>query len=266
MAGGWGAAGQAQAYADTCAVLCAGAHDAVLAALDVRPGERVVDAGAGDGRLSARLVDAGAHVTAVDPDPGMLALVAGNAPGAVRVEAALPELPLASAVVDAVVACFVVNHLPDPRAGVAELARLVRPGGRVVVAIWPSEASAQTRLWAAALARAEIDGPPGPRLPAHLDFERTVAGTASLLHESGLVEVTSHSVEWTYEADRDALWRAASAGIGGIGTTVARLDDAQRHRLRTAYRVLVADHVVGNRLRLRTTAVLATGQVVGDTF
>ena len=66
-------------------------------------------------------------MVAVDPDPDMAGLTVG-----------LPDLPFEDGAFDLVVAAFVVNHLDDPRAGVAEMARVTAPGGRVVATIWPS--------------------------------------------------------------------------------------------------------------------------------
>ncbi|MAO81495.1 MAG: hypothetical protein CMH82_12715, partial [Nocardioides sp.] len=136
MSRGWGGQGQAAAYAATCARLCAGAHPALLSALRPLTGRRVLDVGAGDGRLARILRGAGAHVVAVDPDPDMAGLTVG-----------LPDLPFEDGAFDLVVAAFVVNHLDDPRAGVAELARVTAPGGRVLATIWPSGANAQSRMW-----------------------------------------------------------------------------------------------------------------------
>ncbi|ANH36782.1 hypothetical protein I601_0329 [Nocardioides dokdonensis FR1436] len=109
-------------------------------------------------------------------------------------------------------------------------------------------------LWAAA-----IDAPPGPRLPAHLDFARTETGLRDLLAGAGLVDVTARGVTWTHRAAVDSMWRGAEAGIGGIGTVVSALAAADRERLRTEHDRLVEDLVHDGRLCLRTRALLAVG-------
>ena len=48
-------------------------------------------------------------------------------------------LPFADGTFHAVTANFVVNHVPDPRGAVRDLARVLRPGGRVAMTIWPAE-------------------------------------------------------------------------------------------------------------------------------
>lgn len=244
---GWGGAGQAAAYAATCARLCAGAHPAVLAAVRPLTGRRVLDVGAGDGRLARALRGAGAHVVAVDPDPDMAGLAAG-----------LPDLPFEDGAFDVVVACFVLNHVDDPRASAAELARVTAPGGRVVATTWPSGATEQSRMWQRVLDQVEVEPVPGVRLAEELDFPRTVDGLADLLRGPGL-EVEARTVGWTHDGPVTELWDGAAAGIGGIGATVSAQLPEVRERLRAAYDREVRALVEDDRLRFRTEAVLAVG-------
>lgn len=247
MSRGWGGSGQAEVYAATCARLCGGAHPAVLAALRPLTGARVLDVGAGDGRLARDLRGAGAHVVAVDPDPEMAGFTA-----------ALPDLPFDDDAFDVVIACFVLNHVDDPRAAAAELARVTRPGGRVVATIWQSGATVQSQMWQRVLDSAGVEPAPGIRLPEELDFPRTVEGLAGLLRGAGL-EVDAGMVGWTHDGPVSELWDGAAAGIGGIGATIAGQPAEVREVLRTAYDHEVQSLVVDGRLRFSTEAVLAVG-------
>ena len=251
MSRGWGGQGQAAAYAATCARLCAGAHPALLSALRPLTGRRVLDVGAGDGRLARALRGAGAHVVAVDPDPDMAGLTVG-----------LPDLPFEDGAFDLVVAAFVVNHLDDPRAGVAELARVTAPGGRVLATIWPSGANAQSRMWQRVLDAVGVVPAPGVRLPEHLDFPRTVDGLRDLLAGAGL-DAEAHPITWTHRGPVDELWDGAAAGIGGIGATVAAQPVEVRERLRAAYDQEVRALVVDGELCFSTEAVLGVGVAPG---
>lgn len=244
---GWGGTGQAAAYAATCARLCAGAHPAVLAAVRPLTGRRVLDVGAGDGRLARALRGAGAHVVAVDPDPDMAGLAVG-----------LPDLPFQDGAFDVVVACFVLNHVDDPRAAAAELARVTAPEGRVVATIWPSGATAQSRMWQRVLDAEGVVPAPGVRLPEHLDYPRTAEGLGDLLRGVGL-DTEASEVAWTHEGPLEELWDGAAAGIGGIGVTVAGQPLEVRERLRAAYDREVRALAEEDRLRFRTEAVLALG-------
>ncbi len=96
---------------------------------DVVDGARVLDLGAGTGVASAALAPTGARVIAADVAYGMLRHDAQSRPPAVCADAA--RLPFRTDAFDHVVAAFVLNHVPDLVAALAELARVVRPGGSI---------------------------------------------------------------------------------------------------------------------------------------
>ncbi|MBM3674680.1 MAG: class I SAM-dependent methyltransferase [Actinobacteria bacterium] len=112
--------------------------DAVRAAFaDLPEGARVLDAGAGNGRVT-RVLDAelGLSVTALDAVPEMLTTIERWNPGTRTVLARLGEpLPFETASFDAVVSLRVLKWVPAWEHALTELARVVRPGGRVVVEI-----------------------------------------------------------------------------------------------------------------------------------
>lgn len=105
-------------------------------AADPRPGERVLDVAAGTGALSHALRATGAEVAALDFSFAMLATGAARE-GAHRtlawVNADGTRLPFAAATFDLVTIAFGLRNLPDAAAGLRELARVTRPGGRLVV-------------------------------------------------------------------------------------------------------------------------------------
>lgn len=106
-------------------------------------GRTVLDAGAGTGAASAALRRRAARVLAMDLSPAMLAWQAsGRPPCAV---ADIRALPLASGIVDDVVAAFVLNHLADPTAGIAELARVTRPEGAILAAVFAGDSHSAAR-------------------------------------------------------------------------------------------------------------------------
>jgi ArsR family transcriptional regulator len=94
----------------------------------------VADLGCGAGYLSEYLASKGARVIAVDHAPGMLHAARKRLPATVEVRAGeLEHLPLVSGEVDAAFANLVWHHLADGRAAAREIARVLKPGGRVVV-------------------------------------------------------------------------------------------------------------------------------------
>jgi SAM-dependent methyltransferase len=104
----------------------------------VRPGDRVLDAGAGPGRFTLELVRLGAHVTALDISPGQLELLRARVPD---VETMLGDITDLSRFPDEafdVTVCFggPLSYVVDrAEEAVAELARITRPGGHLLVSV-----------------------------------------------------------------------------------------------------------------------------------
>jgi SAM-dependent methyltransferase len=105
--------------------------------LDSLPPSAVLDAACGTGRYSLYLAERGHRVIGVDRSPQMLAKARQKLPRGDFREGSLAGLPLASRAGDAVVCALALVHLPDLGQAVREFARVVRPGGRVVISDVP---------------------------------------------------------------------------------------------------------------------------------
>lgn len=97
----------------------------------VRPGDAVLDACCGTGDLALAAVRAGGNVTGLDFSPEMLARARRKSTSVEWVEGDVTELPFANGSFDAVTVGFGIRNVPDLEAGLAELARVLRPGGRL---------------------------------------------------------------------------------------------------------------------------------------
>jgi SAM-dependent methyltransferase len=110
---------------------------AVLKALGPCRGRTVLDAGCGEGYLTRRLAGQGATAVGVDRSAGLIAAAAaagGRPPGRVRfLRGDLRSLPLGDGRFDAVLCNHSLNELRTPQPAFSEFARVLKPGGRLVV-------------------------------------------------------------------------------------------------------------------------------------
>ncbi|HEY3994925.1 MAG TPA: demethylmenaquinone methyltransferase [Mycobacterium sp.] len=104
---------------------------ATRSALSIQPGHKVLDLAAGTAVSTVELQKSGAWCLAADFSVGMLA--AGAARDVPKVAADATRLPFGDDVFDAVTISFGLRNVVDPQAGLREMARVTRPGGRLVV-------------------------------------------------------------------------------------------------------------------------------------
>jgi demethylmenaquinone methyltransferase/2-methoxy-6-polyprenyl-1,4-benzoquinol methylase len=106
---------------------------AVVRTVDARPGERVLDLAAGTGTSSEPFAAAGAAVVPCDFSLGMLGVGRRRRPDLPFVAGDALALPFADGVFDAVTISFGLRNVADPATAIAEMRRVTRPGGRLVV-------------------------------------------------------------------------------------------------------------------------------------
>ena len=106
---------------------------AVVKAVDPQPGERVLDLAAGTGTSSQPFRDLGAEVVPCDFSVGMLRVGKQHRPHLPFTAGDATRLPFADDTFDAVTISFGLRNVVDPAAGLREMARVTRPGGRLVV-------------------------------------------------------------------------------------------------------------------------------------
>jgi len=139
--GRWDAA--AQRYEKTAHPFTVRYAEAALARVPLTSDSRVLDVAAGTGALALIAARTGAQVLATDFSPGMVARIAAvNLP---NVEARVMDgqaLTLDDDSFDAVFSIFGVMMFPDWRRGLAEMARVTRPGGHGIVATWQDRGAA----------------------------------------------------------------------------------------------------------------------------
>ena len=213
-----------------------GRYSALLSAqmadlAEVRAGQRALDVGCGPGALASELVArlGAANVAAADPSESFVAAVRARNPGIEAHRASADDLPFGDGSFDATLAQLVVHFMPDPVAGLAEMARVTRPGGVVAACVWDhgGRHGPLVIFWAAAR---ELD--PG------VDDESRLPG----VHQGHLVELFGaaglgaiESATLTASLDHptfDSWWEPFTGGVGPAGAFVASLSPERQLELR----------------------------------
>ena len=214
----------------------------LLDAVRAGPGTRLLDVGCGPGTITAAAAARGAQATGVDLAEGMLAVGRERHPHVELLTGDAEQLPFGDASFDAVVGGFVLNHLPDPEAAIAEFARVLAPGGRLAVAVWQRPESNPllgelTRAVRDAGVEVRAGLPEGPD-PYRLSDE---PGMRAFLELAGPSAIEVRPLRITHEAaDAGELWKGLLGGTARISTVLARQPEDVRARVREAFVARVA--------------------------
>ena len=148
----------------------------VVGAVDPQPGERVLDLAAGTGTSSQPFRDRGATVVPCDFSVGMLRVGKRHRPHLPFTAGDATRLPFADDTFDAVTISFGLRNVVDPDAGLREMLRVTRPGGRLVVCEFssPDVVAVPHRLHRVPDEGAAVGGPRGLLEPRRLRLPRRV--------------------------------------------------------------------------------------------
>jgi len=201
--------------------------------LRVPAGSRWLDVGCGTGALSAAILDrcAPASVAGVEPSEGFLATAKANLAGKASLhKGSAATIPLADGSVDAAVSGLVLNFVPDPAAALAEMRRVVRPGGCIAAYVWDYAGKMELMryFWDAAQ---ELD-PAAARLDEGIRFPLCNPEPLSRLFGG---EVRGIEVPTPF-ASFDDYWQPFLGGQGPAPAYAMSLDEGKRNRLRDRLR------------------------------
>ena len=191
----------------------------------IQAGQRVLDVGAGTGALTAELIRREADVSAADPSPPFVKTLRERFPDIGVHEVPAEELPWPDESFDAALAQLVVTFMRDAPAGIAEMQRVVRPGGIIAVCMWDREGMEML----AAVSRTQQALDPsrsGSEQQTNYRSREEIEGLFG-----GGVEMALLEVEAGYTGI-DEFWNAIADGAGPAGVWAASLDDTQRERAR----------------------------------
>jgi SAM-dependent methyltransferase len=221
------------------------------------PAARCIDVGCGNGAFTELLLDRcqPAEVMAFDPSPGQLAYARQRLRAEAPVQWAEGDamrLPVAEAQADAALMALVLFFVPDPGAGVAEMCRVVRPGGLVAAYHWDLLGGG---FPLAAIGAEMLKIGLQPRLPPSVAASTLEASTA-LWEAAGLQQVQTCQISVQRRFDSfDDYWSSAAAS-NTLKSAFESLSPAQLAELQARVRLrLPADDDGGLTVGARANAV-----------
>lgn len=198
----------------------------------VGAGMRVVDVGAGTGALTAELVRRDATVAAADPSAQFAETLASRYPSVDAREAPAEDLPWPDEAFDASLAQLVISFMNDAEAGIAEMRRVVAPGGVVAVCMWDRER--MEMLHAINVAREIVD----PDNTADVSRFRDEQSIRELVGDGAQSELLEVAVEYS---GFDEFWSTLLGGAGPAGVWIESLDDERLAQAREELRRAVGE-------------------------
>ena len=202
---GWGAG--IGGYERTFARLTSQTVGAMLDAAGVTRGGRVLDVCTGHGVLAAAAAERGAEASGLDFAEAVVAVARRNVPAADFQQGDVQDMPYPDATFDSVVCGYGIVHVAAPDRALAEMSRVLKPGGRLAVSVWerPAPANGFGVLYGAVRAHGRLDVP----LPHGPDFFQfgDPESLRAALSGAGLIEVATRVVAqaWRFRAAGDFL-------------------------------------------------------------
>lgn len=185
---------RAAGYADHTALATVQIIPALLDALAVCPGQRLLDVGCGPGHVAGAAAALDLHVEGIDYAPGMIAAAQQRFPDIEFSEADAEALPFPDASFDAVACNMGLFHMGDPQQAMAEAARVLKPGGSFAFSQWtaPADSELYALLFAALTDIADMSrADPAPNAYALSDAD----STKQALQEAGFTDLSVRRLE-----------------------------------------------------------------------
>lgn len=259
---GWGDV--AAAYdADIAPSMTQYAQEA-LEATGLREGERVLDVAAGSGALSLAAARRGARVVAIDFAPQMVHLLTDHAHReGLDVEAHVMDgqaLRFPDGSFDAAYSNMGLMFFPSPDAGMQEMRRVLRDGGRAGVVTWNAPERSETfQVMFDALHDAVPDLPPPPEPPAVFSLS-DADDLAARMERAGFGDVTVRQVRHAWTSDSpEAMWTSFTRSNPVMPGILRRVGPDRAEAVHTAFIARVGSMVRDGRVTLHGEAHLATG-------
>lgn len=256
----WTTASVAEAYARDFATAADMVVPRLVASVGAQQGVAILDLCCGHGNVSAGLAQAGAQVTGVDFSPAMLAMARARVPDVPFVEGDAMALDFPADSFDAVTIGFGMPHVPDPPRVLDEVARVLRPQGRLAYSVWcgPEVDTALGYVFAAIgrFGDPAIALPPGPGANDYADPDIA----HPVLRSAGFEDIGQEIVESHWITDDPAApYRFFLEGTARGGALLRRQPPDHARDIRAAVEATVREkHGDGPDWRIPIPAVVVS--------
>lgn len=201
----WGAG----SYEETAKELAPTA-DVAVDALGIQAGEHVLDVACGTGNGAAVAAAAGARVTGLDASPRLLEAARERVPEGEFVHGDAAELPFQDGAFDAAVSIFGAVLADRSEQAVCEMARVVRPGGRLAITSWVPRGPVSGAIGAIhrIAAHAHADAAPRPDWSDRAVLERVLGpfGEIDISEQALAADPLTHEERWERWARSHPMW------------------------------------------------------------
>ncbi len=236
--------------------------DAAIQSLEPVTGARIIDVGAGAGGAALRLARRGASVVAMDAAPKMVARCRERAQAeGLHLDGQVMDgtrLAFPDAGFDAGLSIFGVILFPDAEAGLKELARVVRPGGRIALVTWTEPQSYELATGLRASAETILGALPSGTLPAQLRFTDP-SQFRKLFQTAGLKSVEIRTVRAALRAP-SADWLVARLAFApGMAALLASFGEAREDVL-AHFRAQLEKRFGDKEIVLQGVAAIGVGE------
>ena len=241
--------------------------DSFVEALKLNPDSSVLEVAAGSGAITKTLAQRAKELLATDFSPAMISILQGRKQSGKWHNTSCEvmdgqALKIPDNTFDRAICSFGLMLFPDQQKGFSELYRVVKPGGRAVVAVWAQpEYFESFQIFMAAMNRAFPDMPK-PDSPPPLFSLADPEVLATKMSNAGFKDVTVEFVDRKLEIDStDSIWEMITTGAPPVRLLFDKIGEDGQGHLRKTLDEVVLERFGNSPLIFTNRANLASGTV-----